>query len=182
MGETIRVLVGLAQFDEDSGWIQILVFVVMAVLYGLASIARARSEAASRSKQGNDLQAEQAGASGKKKSGPARRPVVRRPATGVRTTELPPPPPRLPSLPQIMPPEMQPSRPEIAADLPLQPIAKLSAYPAFEFEAETGLLGTPAITFTSPEQLAQAIIHYEIFGPPLALRDHPPGSWAAECL
>ncbi len=190
---------------NDEGWIQILIVVIMAVVYGLGTILKA--------KKGGKVE-------GQDKQRQASK-TQRKPATGGRGVleqfineirglaepeqERESRPPAQPARRQIAHPQpavrkytaeaKQPRRvqPRTPLAKPKSPLSKKQVQPDFEelpeFTSKTdeGLIGKrkgmPAevvesrylsevlADFTDPEDLRMAILHYEILGRPLSLRD-----------
>lgn len=151
--------------DEEAGWVQLLIFIIVAVIYGLAGIARARANKAS-------------------KQAPPGSPKPNPAEPGRRLSASPPAKPPQPSLapapvrvlPFQSPQPNQPTR--TRAKKP--PIPKTNP-PQFP-RVQSNLLKKPkhrteqpqqtqlALDFADPSALQRAIIHYEVLGPCLALR------------
>ena len=203
----------LAQFflaarnrDDDGGWMQMLVFVVLAVVYAIGSIVKAKAnKLEERDKEQLDRK-------------PARRPALKPPERpgDLRKQSLQQlrrpsgPAPRREHRPEVQPPLRKVMRPQpaiqkFAAEAernvrlrPLEPLEvsklplpapsieleelpeftaktvkklkdKYAAIPAETYRIEGGI--ESLLDYDDPEQLKRAILHYEILGKPLSLRE-----------
>jgi cell division protein FtsN len=153
--------------SDDGGWIQLVVFLVIAVFYGLGNIVKSKAEKRqieeqSRQKRPGQPRKPQLAYQPAQAAQEAR-PVSRRPQTGptrrrpVKSSEqLPPIPTTLDNLAE-------------SAVKPLKRIkqAKLGSY-------EETPRHEPAmrdlINLEDSEALKKAILHYEILGPPVGMR------------
>jgi hypothetical protein len=188
-----------ARRNDIEGWVQVLVFIMLAVFYVLGSILKARSKKAGQEGEEESAQRQigkpSEGVKGLKSEAfqrpgraprrqyrpevqpPRRRavraqPAARRLAVKVERATRPP---------TIKPrevPEVSPPRPQ------LEP--KLEELPEFtsgldkEMKAErlgipaeiarVKYLGEPLLDYSDPDKLRRAILHYEILGKPLSLR------------
>jgi len=154
--------------DEDAGWVQLLIFVIVAVIYGLAGLARARANKASKqSPPGNPKP---------NPTEPERRPSV--------------PPPAKPPQPRLVPATVRPQpfqnrqlnqpththakKPPLPKSPPpfprVQPPNLLNKRKHPTQQPEQPHQTQLALDFADPSALQLAIIHYEVLGPCLALR------------
>jgi hypothetical protein len=144
---TTHILAARGRDDEDP-WIQILVFILFAVIYAIGGIIKARS-----AKQQ------------KKAEAPPRRlrPQPHAPHIRLRpeiTPQAPSPPAPRPHIPRRPAPPPRPMQPRI------EPAAlKSPAQPATPAKAVAIL---PELE--EPEALRRAILYYEILGKPVSLR------------
>jgi len=190
--------------DRDTGWMQILVFVALAVFYAVGSIikAKANKTALKEEKQiprkPGTKPAEGARAPKAFKKIPyqaVERPVGRTPKSQPR--------PQV-AKPQVQPPRRKVARPQpaVGRKLPTKAILKPQVQPKLEelpeFTSETvkkdvrlssvealkaervampaeipqsEYLSEIVSDYEDPEKLRRAILHYEILGKPLSLRD-----------
>jgi hypothetical protein len=188
-----QVLAARRSDDRDGGWMQILVFVILAIFYALGSIAKAKANKTTLKK-------------GKQ--------IPRKPPEGARELFKQPaePTPRGQPRPQVQvqPPRRKVARPQLAigrkppkteeavglatfeplevpkAAVPPKLEPKLGEIPEFTTKIErlkekraVMLAETPRAKYLSeilsdyddPERLRRAILHYEILGKPISLRD-----------
>ncbi len=175
--------------DRDTGWMRILVFVILAVFYAVGSIVKAKANKTAP----------------KKKEQVPHKPVRKPPEGGARELFKQPrrpagpapysqPRPQQVAKPQVQPPRRKVTRPQPAGMAMLKPqVAKLQVQPKLEkvpeLTAETvkKLEGKRAATptekqparylseilsdYDNPDKLRRAILHYEILGKPISLRD-----------
>jgi hypothetical protein len=194
MGELLAQIVLLAaRGDEDIGWVQILVFVVVVVIYALGSIIKAK---ANKIEQGE--QEQMPGKPGGKSPGVRGRLLARgrvKPSpTGRRQMPQAGQPRRRMTRPrpvaQRAVPEMEQAleyptpTPSLAAELgvpaPLKEADKLISKSVERLEdeevgaaaqiARTGYLAEILSDYADSEEIRRAILHYEILGKPLSLR------------
>jgi len=179
--------------DRDTGWVQILIFVILTVFYAVGSIVKAKANKTAL----------------KEEKQVPRKPVRKPPAEAEGARELFKQPqrpvmpvPRSQARPQVAKPQVQPSRrkvtrPATARSAPYgagvtspQPAGMVMLEPQMampqvqpKLEKVTAGIAMPAekqparylseilSDYDDPERLRRAILHYEILGKPLSLRD-----------
>ena len=177
--------------SEDTGWMQMLVFIVLAVFYVIGSILKARAN-----KQ-QKLEQEEPGRRPPESTRRAPKPLAK---TLYRQAQRPVDyaPKILPSpqvaKPQVQPPRRKTVRPQVSLPGP-QLQADLEELPEFTVETvekdirlssvealgakrigiagetpQTKYLAEILLDYDDPEKLRRAILHYEILGKPLSLR------------
>ena len=164
----IQYVLAVRRNSDNGGWMQLLILVVMAVVYGLATIIRAKS---GKTELEADKQLEDAL---REKTGQEPRPIQR----PVKRVEQ-----RQPGRPisRIKPVMEKPVQAELGAEL-IREYEKIVAesFPSVKQELShplklSQLEKTPApghtIGLDDPESLRRAIVHREILGKPLGLRD-----------
>ena len=164
----IKYVLAVRRNSDDGGWMQLLILVVMAVVYGLATIIRAKS---SKTELEADKQLEEAL---REETGQKPRPIQR----PVKRIEQ-----RQPGRPVSRPkPVMEkPIQAELGADV-IRESERIVAESLPSITQEllhplklTQLEKTPppghTIGLDDPESLRRAIVHREILGKPLGLRD-----------
>jgi len=135
--------------EKDTGWMQILVFVILAVFYALGSIVKAK-----------------ANKTAQKEEQIPRKPAGKPPESN---RDLQRPTPRSQPRPQVAKPQVQPKLEEISE---LTPAASLLRSKTAGAEIpQAGYLSGILSDYDDPEKLRRAILHYEILGKPLSLRD-----------
>lgn len=201
-----------ARNDDFEGWMQILLVVIMAVIYGLSGILKS-----AKSKKFGDEEDQQQGepfdhAQGKQHH-PARTTVVRRvyqaPPQPKHPESARPEPVTLKPVPseQPVPAMAKEQQIELQLDARVQEIPKIKPeveklpefvspsglglaetdekvkglkhkhkhkrpHAAIPMEiAEAANLGEPLLDVNDPEAIRKAILHYEVFGKPLSLRE-----------
>jgi hypothetical protein len=175
--------------NEDKGWVQILVFVVLTVFYALGSIVKARANKAAA--KGEEKEEEN------QTSKPARRPsestiemqllkqlfgYPERPAPGKQPRQQVVKPQVQPTRrkvarpaggamlePQVVRPQVQPKLEEIPEFTPAVLLRKSEA--AGAEIPQTKYLSEILSDYDDSEKLRRAILHYEILGKPVALRE-----------
>lgn len=174
-----KIILAARNDDEVAGWMQMLVFAILAVFYVLGSILKARANKAKEKEElaGKPAHKPPEGAKGLQRK--AFKPI--RPAA---------PLPRKEYYPQVQPPSRRVVRPRPAARA--KPAAQPPALPEVEelprftrgLDKKMGVkelgipsespqvkpIGEPLLDYTDPNRLRRAILHYEIFGKPLSLR------------
>ena len=159
--------------DDDGGWVQLLIFLVMAVFWVVGGILKAKANRAST----------EDGQQGPK---PAQKPPQARPTARVRPLA-----------------QLQPQKPQIAvrkepvaqrfaaAQKAYEPKLEgpIEIIPKSEKITQLDLIRSPAAKATKPQDtksilelkdsddLRKAILHYEILGKPLALRGPEGQAW-----
>lgn len=199
-------LILAARNDDFEGWMQILIVVIMAVVYGLGGILKA---AKSKKLEGKKDQEQQGRpfdhAQGRQPVRQTHHPA--RPArTVVRRVYQAPSQPQRPKIAQPEPvkqaptiaketllqldvkiqeiPEITPKIEELPeftdetikvlehqATVSFAPTSKLSHAAVLAETAKAVYFGQPLLDVSDPEAIRKAILHYEIFGKPLSLRD-----------
>jgi len=187
--------------DNDRGWMQLLVFIVLAVFYGLGSLLKARARKAESEKKQQKpsparpqrsqrqvsplfrtfkqalYQPARPAAQARPQSQPPRRkiarpqPVAQKPTAQKLSVSLEPAnPPEsavlMPSMPSVKPHLKE--TPHLAVPPAANLKAKYTHIPTKAAEAEA--IGQGTLDLGDPDRLKRAIIHYEIFGKPLSLR------------
>jgi hypothetical protein len=186
--------------NEDKGWIQILVFVILAVFYALGSILKAKADKGAAKKKQTP---------GKALREPPKSTIEMRmlkqffglpeepeSETQPQATEPQPAKPQV-ARPQVQPTHRKVVRPQPAVRKPTIKTEEAVKIPTFEQQVQTKLEKVPGLTGTMPqfeavvpaetpqakylseilsdfddsEKLRRAILHYEILGKPLSLRD-----------
>lgn len=179
----------VARSDDGLGWVEILIFVIVAAVYAIGNFLKSRS---SRSQQGEQQQSrpqprrrEPLGRAAPRRPPPARprqslvsateKQYQRRTQRPTRPIRRPQPAaPKAPLVSEQVIPLPEPEPLELAT-LP-------SAVLLEESTEAVGARGAPAqeeaaylagilADYEDPEQLRTAILHYEILGKPLSLRD-----------
>lgn len=169
-----QLVLAVRNGNEENGWVQILVFVILAIFYAVGSIAKARANKTA----------------SKISHKPARKPpdlqVLKRffgiseePESSIQPiTEEPEP---QVTIQQVRPQGRKIARPAIqqAAEPQVQP--KIEKVPEFTVAMPQVEVVMPIETsqylseilsdFENPESLRRAILHYEILGKPLSLRE-----------
>jgi len=191
----------LARSPDDNGWMNILVVVVMAVIWIVGGVVKAmKTKSQNQQQPGRAPQRKPSGQSGAvqqgmsaqalRPAGPAQhrgqpsgvqakrttladlRAVARRFAAEAEQafqaqTARPAPKPAAPAPKPGVRPEAMPS-----IQLAVEPIKGLTEDQlAGAKMPPTELLSDLISDYTNPERLKKAILHYEILGPPLSLRD-----------
>jgi hypothetical protein len=169
--------------EKDTGWMQILVFVILSVFYALGSIVKARANktapkgkeqiprkpARKPTERTRDLQMlKQLWRPEKPVAKPQVQPThrkVARPATARSAVTSPQPAGRAMlepqmAMPQVAEPQVQPKLGKITAG-----VAAPAEIPRAEYLSEI------LSDYDDPEKLRRAILHYEILGKPLSLRE-----------
>ena len=168
--------------SKDMGWVQVLVFVVVAIVYAIGSVLRARANKIE-SKDEEQLGPERTGkavagtrriqprravgpAPGRQyrpQVGPPRRKIVRpQPVAQMFSVKLAAE--EEPAIVEQAQPELGLARSVIPKELKVKPLVVSRETPGPEVGFE-GLLD-----FADPEDLKRAILHYEILGKPMSLR------------
>jgi len=200
MNYFVAQIILAAQRRDTQGWMQILVFVVIAVIYALSSILKAKSNK-------TELEDEEQ---------PAHKPPESASRLQKQTFQRPhrpvSPAPRTQYQPQVQSPQRKVMRPEPVIRKPLTKKKEPTPLPAIEMPevSELPLLGPqvehgieelpeftsetlekleakslgfaaqkpvvedvsrPVLDYTDADELTRAILHYEILGRPLSLRD-----------
>jgi hypothetical protein len=173
-----QILAARNSDERDTGWMQILVFVILAIFYALGSIVKAK--------------ANKTAPKGKEQGPP--KPVRKPPESTIDLQMLKQlfglpekPAPSSQSRPQVTKPRMakpqvQPTsrkvaRPQPAGMAMLEPqVAKPQVQPKVEVAAPAEkqpatYLSEILSDYEDPEKLRRAILHYEILGKPLSLRE-----------
>lgn len=170
----------VARRGEGLGWIEILVFVIVAVVYALGNFLKSRR---SRSQQSEQQQSrpqprrrEPLGRAAPRRPPPAqaRQSLVsttekqyqRRTQRPTRPIRRPQPAPKMPLVIEQVIPLPEPEPPE-SATLPSAILLDEDAPAQEEAAYLPGILSA----YADPEQLRTAILHYEILGKPLSLRN-----------
>ncbi len=165
--------------DKDSGWMQLLIIVVLAAIYGVGGILKARA---------NKLeQQEQPGRKPAPEPSEGTMAVKRLPARPDEQAQRPSPPmQRSQYRPQVRPPGRKITRPQpsvqkfITKEEPA--VWPETLEPQLQPKLKDIYIGIPSKTeqpeiviesllgFDDPDLLKKAILHYEILGKPLSLR------------
>jgi hypothetical protein len=186
--------------ERDTGWVQILVFVILSVFYAVGSIVKARAnKAAPKDKQtpskpvrktpelgidlqmlkrlfglpeepesGNQPQVTKPQAAEPQVQLPHRK--VTRPATARSAVTSPQPAGMAMLEPQVAKPQVQPKLEKITAGV-AAPLVSAERPAARAEIPQTKYLSEILSDYENPESLRRAILHYEILGKPLSLRD-----------
>ena len=163
-----QMVCGARGFDiEDNGWVQLLVFVIMAVIYAIGSIAKMKK---GKTEEGKESAPQLSGES-KKGGRPEKQQITkgrsrivsvsdRRPKiTSVDVTKVQPAP--IPMGKQII--ELAKSSSEMETKGILMPS-----------EVPVPIYLTEILSdYADPEKVRKVILHYEILGKPLSLRESP---------
>ncbi len=172
------VLLGQGPDGEESSWMQLLVFIILAVFWAIGGIMKARAAKSQEEKQ--------------KRQTPPRPPRQRPSLERILQTE----PEKAPTKP-IKAPAVKMARkpvPEKVFGLQVEEIAAVQATdyapsrskvgakkkaPLAEEKAEAAIMimEEPQIQIGTSDQLRAAIIHYEIFGKCIALRGSQEQIW-----
>lgn len=150
-------IVFLSRNEDSDGWMQILVFVAMIVIYSLGGILKAK---------GNKKLKEKIGEKRPQRPHPAgpvpQRRKITRPEPAIQ---------RLSARSEPIP------KPQAIAETPI-PYVEMQVLPEFKRTIPTARAKTPVTKHTteilldvsSPKDIRKAILHYEILGKPLSLR------------
>jgi len=151
--------------DEDAGWVQLLIFVIVAVIYGLAGLARARAQKARKTSTADDDSQPSTQRPAISQRAPFSEPAQHPTPTRQRTAFTEPPSKQRP----LRTPPRTKSAPE-KSDLPdVRLLQRKATVP----KAKLGSPSQPtaqALDLSDTAALQRAIIHYEVLGPCLALR------------
>jgi hypothetical protein len=160
--------------DRDGGWMQILVFVILAVFYAVGSIVKAKANKTAP----------------KKKERIPRKPV-RKPPESTKELQMlkqlfglseeaesSQPAPSQAAKPQVRPAGRKVTRPQPAArrkspaEAKMEKVSGRAAKTAVATGVpHTGYLSEILSDYDDPGKLRRAILHYEILGKPMSLRD-----------
>jgi type IV secretory pathway VirB10-like protein len=155
MGSFLSESICLARNGDSDQWMQILVFVVIAVIYGLGAILKARQRK-------EQAAGGETAARARVRRRPVERPLPRRPAVATvppqKRVEMRKSPP-VPAPPKSV--EVGPV-PAVKAGYEQRQFAAVQRQPVYLSEL---LSGYPDIA-----ELRKAILYHEIFGKPLSLR------------
>jgi len=165
MKQFVQQIVLAAQGDDTKGWMNILFVVVLAVFWLISGIVKATS------KKSQDSQKQQSLHKPVRKVQPptlARDPSLTPPKRTTQTRSQPqlkssPPQPRLGSIFQDIPNISSKPKPLME----LEPMRLETRQRTSEIEDPPELV----LDFTDPDELSKAILHYEILGPPVSLRN-----------
>jgi len=169
-----QLVLAVRNGNEENGWVQILVFMIMAIIYAVGSIAKARANKTAPkiprkpARKPPDLQILRQffGISEEPKSGI--QPITEESEPQVTIQQVRPQGRKVarPTIPQVAKPQVQPkiekvpeltvATPQVEAVVPVEKSQYLS-----EILSD----------FENPESLRRAILHYEILGKPISLRD-----------
>lgn len=165
--------------NNGAEWMQILVIVVVAVIYALGSILKAKANKAKQEEK------QLAGKPARKPPEATRRLQPRRPAGPAPSREY---------RPQVQPPRRKVARPQPAVEFPakkeeailpptLEPLAEPKLPPSvlpkelrdkqlavFAETAQPEAAIEPLLAYADTDELKRAILYYEILGKPLSLR------------
>jgi hypothetical protein len=196
-----QLILAARKSDEDKGWVQILVFVILAVFYAVGSILKAKADKGAKEK-------------GQKPGRAVREPpestievrllkqlfgLPEEPETETQPQETKP----QATKPQVARPQVQPTsrkvaRPQPTARKPTIKTEEAVKIPTFEPQVQPKLEKVPGLTVTmprveavvpaeapqekylsdilsdydDPEKLRRAILHYEILGKPVGFREN----------
>lgn len=151
------IQVVLARNGDDAEWMQLLVFIVLAVVYGLGSILKARTSK-------TELEEEKDVDISREKQQRLQGRLQRLKAV-------------LPQLVEQEQPQRQPVQPRLeeAAEIIPMPLETIKERP-IELLGETKQLEAifePVLNLDKPDELKRAILYCEILGKPVALREQP---------
>lgn len=160
MVDSLAQIILAARNGDGSPWQQMLVFVVLAVFWAVGGILKARAAKSERQKEQQQPP--------KRPPRPQPRPLQPRPVAAAQslTSEYDAKTRQGTAAATFMPPEFKIPEPVLSKPLGLpkklrKPVSRVIAKPSLELD--------------SPRMLRKAILHYEILGKPLAMRD-PQGS------
>jgi hypothetical protein len=165
-GVLLQIILAARRYDEDAGWMQLLVFVIMIVFWAVGSIVKSRSKKAGTEEE---KQLEETFSEYKQQMGRQTRPQQKKTAQ-LRTAARHAPakkepftePETLKSLEAerlslfLKETETKAARPDISSEQ-TQPQAGINFLPDLE----------------GPDSLKRGVIYYEVLGKPLAMRDEP---------
>jgi len=154
--------------DKDSGWMQLLIIVVLAAIYGVGGLLKARANKLERKEE------EQLGRKPAPEPSEDAMAAKRLPARPDEQAQRPSPPmQRSQYRPQVRPPGRKIMRPQLSVQ---KFIAKEepavwpeTLEPQLQPELKDIYIGS-LLGFDDPDSLRKAILHYEILGKPLSLR------------
>jgi len=176
----VQVIVAARRGDRE-GWVQILVFVVLAVIYALGSIIKAKSNKIEQEEE------EQLAPKEPRKPPESLRRLQKQSLRQARAAAGPAPSTEYKR--QIQPVRRKVVRPEPVVREPLTKKVEHGIKELPEFTSETlekqeakplGFaaqkpvvedVSRPVLDYTDADELTRAILHYEILGRPLSLRD-----------
>jgi hypothetical protein len=156
--------------NEDAGWVQLLIFVIVAVMYALAGLARARSQKQRKQSSADEGPQRPTESVAPRQSVNLAAPAQHRPAIRSRTAFTTPASRQRP----LRTPPSAKSAPE-KRDLTdvrfSQPKPTSSKTTTPKAEPVSGSQrGAPALDVSDNAALRRAIIHYEVLGPCVGLR------------
>jgi hypothetical protein len=176
-----QIVCGARWLDaEDSGWTQILVFIVMAVIYALGSIAKTKKV---KTKEGEEPA--KGGLAGESLNPPGKQQITKAglphtPRTGRRVI-IQPVTDRQPAVVSTEVAQVQPAH-TLSPPLGRQ-VIELAARTSSEKETKgvqiPSEVPVPAYLteilsdYADPEKVRKVILHYEILGKPLSVREPP---------
>lgn len=170
-----QMVCGARGFDiEDNGWVQLLVFVIMAVIYAVGSIAKAKK---AKSEQGKETAGEEQDtrqiAEGRRipHTPITAHKVTIRPVSATRTADKSD---RRPAVIRAEVTKVQPA--PIPMGKQIIELAKSSSEKDVLMPSEIPVpvyLDDILPDFSDPQNVRKAILHYEILGKPLSLRESP---------
>jgi hypothetical protein len=168
-----------ARNEDFEGWSQILIVVIMAVVYGISGILKAAKSKKLEDKEGPEQEAEAKQpfdhAQGKRPAGD----VIRRVYEAYKAYQEASQPKRTKTVPDKRILQRQAKAERAAVIVPKKPQiepqleVKIQEAPEIttEIEKPPDYSGEPFLDVSDPEVIRRAILHYEIFGKPLALRE-----------
>ena len=176
------ILAARSRNSDNGGWIQILVFAVIAIVYGISYIIKTKANKLEEQQQGQG-KPDAGRRPGQKAYPTAQRPVSKTAQTQPRRPiqaayrEIARPQPaaenKMPEI-QLQRPEVKQvlARPEELALVgePLAGIKGLEATDLKVTQPRAIIEQKPLFDFDDPDSLRRAILHYEILGKPLSLR------------
>jgi len=141
-----------ARNSNTKDWTNILFIVILAVFWTLGAVIKAKTKK-------SELQEGQPTRKGSAKLLQKRPVFQKRPVSRMPPTQPPP---------QVQPPHRKVARPQPV----VQKVVPLAAYNDLKKQkAQPRHIIEPLLDFDDPGKLRKAILHYEILGRPLALRD-----------
>jgi len=164
----LQYVLAVRRNSDDGGWMQLLILVVMAIVYGLATIIRAKSA-------GRELEADEQLEEALREETVQKPRPIKRPAK--RVEQRRPGRPISPAKPVIEEPLQAQLGAEIIGESEkittesLPPLKQEMPHPLKLRQLEQKPAPGQTIGLDDPESLRKAIVHREILGKPLGLRD-----------
>jgi hypothetical protein len=168
-----QLVLAVRNGNEENGWVQILVFVILAIFYAVGSIAKARANKTAPkiprkpARKPPDLQILKQFFGLTEEPESSIQPITEEPEPQVTIQQVRPQGRKVarPTIPQAAKPQVQPKIekvPEIAVATPqVETVVPVET---------SQYLSEILSDYENPESLRRAILHYEILGKPISLR------------
>jgi hypothetical protein len=156
----------LAANNDEPGWAQILIFIIVAAFYAISSLLKARSAAVEEKKRRQVQSGQPRPAVGQAKPKPRSRRQMEEFDLQALWKAFEKPAPKAPVKTHLKPDFQRPAPPVEPPSQPEAIMEKQIAAPSAE-----PLMTERLIYFSDPADLRKAIIYQEILGQPVALRE-----------